>query len=126
MSGRLLLKMATTISCLECTQRNTFGPIVDGYVVPDQPYQLLRAGKLNPAAILTGSNRGEGTIVIGLAPMLWAGGVGAEVIKPMAAPVLGGVLIADEVIDLLLPVAFYWVRLARLRRLERNSRISLY
>jgi copper/silver efflux system protein len=61
----------------------------------------------------------EGTIIIGLAPMLWATGVGAEVIKPMAAPVLGGVLIADEVIDLLLPVAFYRVRLARLRRLGR-------
>ncbi len=61
----------------------------------------------------------EGTIIIGLAPMLWATGVGAEVIRPMAAPVLGGVLIADEVIDLLLPVAFYHVRLARLRRLGR-------
>ena len=55
----------------------------------------------------------EGTMIIGLAPMLWATGVGAEVIKPMAAPVLGGVLIADEVIDLLLPVAFYWVRQRR-------------
>ncbi|WP_165223502.1 efflux RND transporter permease subunit [Aquisphaera insulae] len=61
----------------------------------------------------------EATIILGLAPMLWADGVGAEVIRPMAAPVLGGVLIADEVIDLLLPVAFYRVRLGRLRRLGR-------
>ncbi|HVA48862.1 MAG TPA: efflux RND transporter permease subunit [Pirellulales bacterium] len=52
----------------------------------------------------------EGTTVLGLAPLLWATGTGAEVIKPMAAPVLGGILIADEVIDLLLPVLFYWVR----------------
>ncbi|HET6879400.1 MAG TPA: efflux RND transporter permease subunit [Pirellulales bacterium] len=51
----------------------------------------------------------EGTTIIGLAPMLWATGTGAEVIKPMAAPVLGGILIADEVIDLLLPVMFYFV-----------------
>jgi Cu(I)/Ag(I) efflux system membrane protein CusA/SilA len=58
----------------------------------------------------------EGTIILGLAPMLWSSGVGAEVIRPMAAPVLGGILIADEVIDLLLPVAFYHVRLRRLRR----------
>ena len=57
----------------------------------------------------------EGTTIIGLAPMLWATGVGAEVIKPMAAPVLGGILIADEVIDLLLPVMFYWVRRLRMR-----------
>ncbi len=58
----------------------------------------------------------EGTIIVGLAPMLWASGVGSEVIKPMAAPVLGGILIADEVIDLLLPVAFYWVRRGRWMR----------
>jgi Cu(I)/Ag(I) efflux system membrane protein CusA/SilA len=57
----------------------------------------------------------EGTTIIGLAPMLWATGTGAEVIKPMAAPVLGGILIADEVIDLLLPVMFYWVHKRGLR-----------
>jgi Cu(I)/Ag(I) efflux system membrane protein CusA/SilA len=62
----------------------------------------------------------EATIVIGLAPMLWASGTGAEVIKPMAAPVLGGILIADEVIDLLLPVLFYWVRRWRWERLHRS------
>jgi Cu(I)/Ag(I) efflux system membrane protein CusA/SilA len=31
----------------------------------------------------------------------------------MAAPVLGGILIADEVIDLLLPVLFYHIRRRR-------------
>ncbi len=60
----------------------------------------------------------EGTVLFGLAPMLWASGVGSEVIRPMAAPVLGGVLIADEVIDLLLPVAFFHVRRVRLKRLQ--------
>jgi Cu(I)/Ag(I) efflux system membrane protein CusA/SilA len=62
----------------------------------------------------------EGTIVLGLAPMLWAGGVGAEVIRPMAAPVLGGILVADEVIDLLLPVLFYWVRRRRWERIHHR------
>lgn len=69
MRGSLLLKMVHTISCLECTERDTLGPVTDGYVIPGQPYQLLRAGKLNPAAVLTGSNRGEGTIVIGMRPV---------------------------------------------------------
>jgi Cu(I)/Ag(I) efflux system membrane protein CusA/SilA len=55
----------------------------------------------------------EGTVILGLAPMLWASGAGAEVIRPMAAPVLGGILIADEVIDLLLPVLFYHIRRRR-------------
>lgn len=63
----------------------------------------------------------ECTTIIGLAPMLWASGAGAEVIKPMAAPVLGGILIADEVIDLLLPVLFYWVRRWRWQKLHGAS-----
>ncbi len=60
----------------------------------------------------------EGVAIIGLMPMLWAHGVGAEVMKPMAAPVLGGLLVADEVIDLLLPVIFNWYQSRRWRRLH--------
>jgi Cu(I)/Ag(I) efflux system membrane protein CusA/SilA len=60
----------------------------------------------------------EGTTIIGLAPMLWATGTGAEIMRPMAAPVLGGLLVADEVIDLLLPVLFYQVRARRWRKLH--------
>ncbi len=63
----------------------------------------------------------EGTVVLGLAPMLWASGVGSEMIRPMAAPVLGGVLVADEVIDLFLPVLFYWVRRWRWKRLHAHE-----
>ena len=63
----------------------------------------------------------EGTVVLGLAPMLWASGVGSEIIRPMAAPVLGGILVADEVIDLFLPVLFYWVRRWRWKRLHAHE-----
>jgi Cu(I)/Ag(I) efflux system membrane protein CusA/SilA len=61
----------------------------------------------------------EGTVVLGLAPMLWSSGVASEIIQPMAAPVLGGILVADEVIDLFLPVLFYLVRRRRWERLHR-------
>ncbi len=64
----------------------------------------------------------EGTVVIGLAPMLWASGVGSEIIRPMAAPVLGGILVADEVVDLLIPVLFYAIRRWRWRRLQNSVR----
>jgi Cu(I)/Ag(I) efflux system membrane protein CusA/SilA len=60
----------------------------------------------------------EGTMILGLAPLLWSSGVGADVIKPMVVPVLGGILIADEVIDLFLPVLFYWERRRRWQRLR--------
>jgi Cu(I)/Ag(I) efflux system membrane protein CusA/SilA len=52
----------------------------------------------------------EATTILGLAPLLWATGPGADVIRPMVVPVLGGLLIADEVIDLFLPVLFFRVR----------------
>jgi Cu(I)/Ag(I) efflux system membrane protein CusA/SilA len=39
----------------------------------------------------------------------------------MAAPVLGGILVADEVIDLFLPVLFYWVRRRRWERMHPTS-----
>src|SRR5262249_10545757 len=63
----------------------------------------------------------EGPMILGLAPLLWAPGTGAEVIKPMVLPVLGGILIADEVIDLLLPVLFFSVRRRRWQRLHSEQ-----
>jgi Cu(I)/Ag(I) efflux system membrane protein CusA/SilA len=60
----------------------------------------------------------EGAAIISIAPMLWATGVGAEVIRPMAAPVLGGLLIADEVIDIFLPVLYFAVCKGRWRKLH--------
>jgi Cu(I)/Ag(I) efflux system membrane protein CusA/SilA len=68
----------------------------------------------------------EATTILGLAPMLWSTGVGAEVIRPMAAPVLGGILVADEVIDLLLPILFYWVRRARWERLHPPAVVEAF
>ena len=63
----------------------------------------------------------EATTVIGLAPLLWASGVGADVLRPMVVPVLGGLLIADEVIDLFLPVLFFWVRRRRWQRMHART-----
>jgi Cu(I)/Ag(I) efflux system membrane protein CusA/SilA len=62
----------------------------------------------------------EGTAIVGLAPMLWARGVGAEVMAPMAAPVLGGLLIADEVIDIFLPVLFFQVEARRWKKIQKK------
>lgn len=63
----------------------------------------------------------ELTTVIGLAPMLWASGTGSELMQPMAAPVLGGMLVSDEVVDLLLPVLFYRIRRRRWQKLHGTS-----
>jgi hypothetical protein len=42
----------------------------------------------------------------------------------MALPVLGGLLISDEVEDLFLPVRFYWVRRARWLKLQREGKLA--
>ncbi|MGA2619481.1 MAG: efflux RND transporter permease subunit [Thermoguttaceae bacterium] len=63
----------------------------------------------------------EGVAIVALAPMLWATGVGHELLNPMAAPVLGGLLIADEVVDIFIPVRFYWVRRARWLKLHPGA-----
>jgi Cu(I)/Ag(I) efflux system membrane protein CusA/SilA len=60
----------------------------------------------------------EAVAIVSLAPMLWAGGTGWQIMRPMAAPVLGGLLVSDEVIDLLIPVLFYWLRRRRWLKLH--------
>jgi Cu(I)/Ag(I) efflux system membrane protein CusA/SilA len=66
----------------------------------------------------------EGVAIIALAPMLFSQGVGGEIISAMALPVLGGLLIADEVVDIFLPVRFYWVRRARWLKLQEKRRAA--
>jgi Cu/Ag efflux pump CusA len=63
----------------------------------------------------------EGVAIIAIFPMVFAKGVGGEILAPMALPVLGGLLISDEVVDLFLPVRFYWVRRARWLKLHQQK-----
>jgi Cu(I)/Ag(I) efflux system membrane protein CusA/SilA len=62
----------------------------------------------------------EGVAIIAIFPMVFARGVGGEILAPMALPVLGGLLISDEVVDLFLPVRFYWIRRARWLKLHQG------
>ncbi len=60
----------------------------------------------------------EGVAIVAIFPMVFAAGVGGEVLAPMALPVLGGLLISDEVVDIFLPVRFFWVRRGRWLKLQ--------
>jgi Cu/Ag efflux pump CusA len=62
----------------------------------------------------------EGVAIIAIFPMVFASGVGGEILAPMALPVLGGLLISDEVVDIFLPVRFYWIRRARWLKLQEE------
>jgi Cu(I)/Ag(I) efflux system membrane protein CusA/SilA len=66
----------------------------------------------------------EGVAIVAIFPMVFASGVGAEVLAPMALPVLGGLLISDEVVDLFLPVRFFWARRARWLKLRAAGKLA--
>jgi Cu(I)/Ag(I) efflux system membrane protein CusA/SilA len=54
------------------------------------------------------------TVVAGLLPIMWSTRVGAEVMKPLAAPVLGGMVSSLLHVLIVTPVLFYWLHERRL------------
>jgi Cu(I)/Ag(I) efflux system membrane protein CusA/SilA len=55
------------------------------------------------------------TVVAGLLPIMWSNRVGSEVMKPLATPVLGGMLSSLAHVLVVTPVIFFWVHERRLR-----------
>jgi Cu(I)/Ag(I) efflux system membrane protein CusA/SilA len=54
------------------------------------------------------------TVVAGLLPIMWSTRVGAEVMKPLATPVLGGMISSLLHVLIVTPVIFFWLRERRL------------
>src|SRR5260370_25320028 len=59
------------------------------------------------------------TIVAGLLPIFWSARVGSEVIRPLATPVLGGMLSSLAHVLIVTPILFLWLRERELRRSQR-------
>jgi Cu(I)/Ag(I) efflux system membrane protein CusA/SilA len=87
-------------------------------------------GQLTPAALLDAVTDGAllrlrpkvmtvSTVVASLLPIMWSHSTGAEVMKPLATPVLGGMVSSLAHVLLVTPVIFYWLRERELRRDER-------
>jgi Cu(I)/Ag(I) efflux system membrane protein CusA/SilA len=55
------------------------------------------------------------TVVAGLLPIMWSTRVGAEVMKPLATPVLGGMASSLLHVLIVTPVLFFWIQERRLR-----------
>ena len=49
------------------------------------------------------------TVVAGLLPIMWSTSSGAEVMKPLATPVLGGMVSSLLHVLVVTPVIFYWL-----------------
>jgi Cu(I)/Ag(I) efflux system membrane protein CusA/SilA len=60
------------------------------------------------------------TVIAGLLPIMWSTRVGAEVMKPLATPVLGGMVSSLLHVLIVTPVLFFWLQERRLG-LERET-----
>ena len=56
------------------------------------------------------------TVVAGLLPIMWSTSSGAEVMKPLATPVLGGMVSSLVHVLIVTPVIFSWLREREIRR----------
>jgi Cu(I)/Ag(I) efflux system membrane protein CusA/SilA len=88
-----------------------------------------REGRLTRSALLEAVTAGAllrlrpkvmtvSTVVASLLPIMWSQSTGAEVMKPLATPVLGGMVSSLAHVLLVTPVIFYWLRERELRREE--------
>src|SRR5436190_14626624 len=61
------------------------------------------------------------TVVASLLPIMWSTSAGAEVMKPLATPVLGGMVSSLLHVLIVTPVIFFWLRERELRKEQRRS-----
>lgn len=87
----------------------------------------LREGNVTPEAIREATVEGSvlrlrpkimtvGTTLIGLIPIMWSSGVGADVMKPVAAPIIGGVITSTIHVLIITPLIFAMVKERALKR----------
>jgi Cu(I)/Ag(I) efflux system membrane protein CusA/SilA len=60
------------------------------------------------------------TVILSLAPIIWETGIGSDVMKPIAAPIVGGMITSTIHVLILVPVFFLLIK----RRALRRGRLS--
>ena len=60
-------------------------------------------------------------VVASLLPIMWSHSAGSEVMKPLATPVLGGMVSSLAHVLLVTPVIFFWLRERQLRREQAKA-----
>ena len=61
------------------------------------------------------------TVVAGLLPIMWSAGTGAEVMRPLATPVLGGMVSSLLHVLIVTPVIFYTIHQRKLKKEMNNA-----
>ena len=55
-------------------------------------------------------------VMAALVPILWSTGVGSDIMKPVAAPIIGGMVTSTIHVLIITPVIFYLMKTRALRR----------
>ncbi len=55
------------------------------------------------------------TVIASLLPIMWSTKTGAEVMKPLATPVIGGMLSSLVHVLIVTPVIFFWLRRRKMK-----------
>ena len=91
------------------TEKDLFDATVEGSVLRLRP-------KLMTVTVVMAS----------LVPIMWSTGVGSDVMKPIAAPIIGGMVTSTIHVLIITPVIFYIMKLRALRRgTLRQSTLAL-
>lgn len=64
-------------------------------------------------------------IIAGLLPIMWGSGTGSEIMRRIAAPMVGGMITAPLLSMLVIPIAYLLIRRRRLRGMPLLSSLSL-
>jgi Cu(I)/Ag(I) efflux system membrane protein CusA/SilA len=64
-------------------------------------------------------------VILSLAPILWETGIGSDVMKPIAAPIVGGMITSTIHVLILVPVFFLLIKRRALRRNARDGNPDL-
>jgi copper/silver efflux system protein len=96
--------------------------------------QLARGGELTQRDVLEATIAGSvlrlrpklmtvTVVMASLVPIMWSTGVGSDIMKPIAAPIIGGMITSTIHVLIITPVIFYIMKSRALRRgtLKRSS-----
>ncbi|MBL8537434.1 MAG: efflux RND transporter permease subunit [Hyphomonadaceae bacterium] len=90
-------------------------------ITPEVVAEAVREGallRLRPKAMTVA------VILAGLFPILWTGGAGAEVMRRIAAPLVGGMLSAPLLSLFVIPAAYLMIRRSELKRAAPDAALS--
>jgi Cu(I)/Ag(I) efflux system membrane protein CusA/SilA len=60
------------------------------------------------------------TIILGLVPLMWSTETGSEVMRPLATPLIGGMVSSTLLVLIVIPVIYLWMKERQLRQPHRR------